>query len=54
MTGTVEKAVAEIKQGRRYPVYLLYGDEFLAKEGARGLIGTLVAPERQSLSVEVV
>lgn len=50
----MEKAVAEIKQGRRYPVYLLHGDEFLAKEGAKGLIGTLVPPERQSLSVEVV
>ena len=54
MTGTVEKAVAEIKQGRRYPVYLLHGDEFLAKEGAKGIIGMLVPPERQSLSVEVV
>ncbi len=54
MTGTVEKAVAELKQGRRYPVYLLHGDEFLAKEGAKGIIGTLVPPERQSLSVEVV
>jgi len=54
MTGTVEKAVAEIKQGRRYPVYLLHGDEFLAKEGAKGIIGMLVPPEQQSLSVEVV
>jgi len=54
MTGTVAKAIAEVEQGRRYPVYLLYGDEFLAKEGAKGIIGTLVPPERQSLSVEVV
>lgn len=54
MTGSVEKAVAEIKQGRRYPVYLLTGDEFLAKDGARAIIGALVPPEQQSLSVEVV
>ena len=54
MTGSVEKAVAEIKQGRRYPVYLLYGDEFLGKDGARAIIGALVPPEQHSLSVEVV
>jgi DNA polymerase-3 subunit delta len=54
MTGSVEKAVAEIKQGRRHPVYLLTGDEFLAKDGARAIIGALVPPEQQSLSVEVV
>lgn len=54
MTGTVEKAVVEIKQGRRYPVYLLTGDEFLAKDGAKAIIGALVPPEQQSLSVEVV
>ena len=54
MTGTVEKAVAEIKQGRRHPVYLLTGDEFLAKDGAKAIIGALVPPEQQSLSVEVV
>jgi DNA polymerase-3 subunit delta len=54
MTGSVEKAVAEITQGKRYPVYLLTGDEFLAKDGARAIIGALVPPEQQSLSVEVV
>jgi len=54
MTGTVEKAVAEIKQGRMHPVYLLHGDEFLAKDGAKAFIGALVPAEQQSLSVEVV
>ena len=54
MTGTVEKAVAEIKQGRRHPVYLLTGDEFLAKDGAKAIIGALVPSEQQSLCVEVV
>lgn len=54
MTGTVEKAIAEIKQGRQYPVYLLHGDEYLAKEGAKAIIGALVPREQQSLSVEVM
>ena len=54
MIGTVEKAVAEIKQGRRHPVYLLTGDEFLAKDGAKAIIGALVPSEQQSLCVEVV
>jgi DNA polymerase-3 subunit delta len=46
--------MAEIRQGRRYPVYLLHGDEFLAKDGAKGIIGALVPPEQVPLSVEVV
>ena len=54
MTGTVEKAVAEITRGRRSPVYLLHGDEFLAKEGAKAILEALVPPGRQALSVEVV
>lgn len=54
MTGTVEKAIAEIKQGRQFPVYLLHGDEFLAKEGARAIVEVLVPPDQQSLGVEVV
>jgi len=54
MTGKVEKAVAEINRGRRFPVYLLHGDEFLAKEGAKAIIEALVPPDQQSLSVEVV
>ncbi len=54
MTGTVEKAVAAIRQGRRHPIYLLHGDEFLAKEGARAIVDALVPAERQALGVEVV
>ncbi len=54
MTGTVEKAVTEIKRGKRYPVYLLHGDEFLAKAGARAIVDALVPPARQSLNVETV
>lgn len=54
MRGTVEKAISEIKQGRRFPVYLLHGDEFLAKEGAKAIVESLVPPVERSLSVEVV
>jgi len=54
MTGTVGKAVAEIARGRRSPVYLLHGDEFVAKQGAKAIVNALVPPEQQSLSVEVV
>lgn len=54
MTGTVEKALADIRQGSRHPVYLLYGEEFEAKEAAKAIVAALVPPEQQSLSVEVV
>jgi len=54
MTGTLEKALAEIKRGKRSPVYLLHGDEFLAKSGARAIIDELVPPAQRSLSVETV
>ena len=54
MTGTVAEAVAEIKQGRRFPVYLLHGDEFVAKAGARAIVEALVPPDHRSLSVEVI
>jgi DNA polymerase-3 subunit delta len=54
MTGPVEKAVADINQGRRYPVYLLHGDEFLAKEGAKAVVEALVPPDERLLSVEAI
>lgn len=54
MIGTVEKALAEIGQGKSYPVYLLHGDEFLAKDGAKAITGALVPREQQSLNVETV
>ena len=54
MIGTVERALAEIQRGRRHPVYLLHGDEYLAKAGAKAIVDALVPPDRQALSVEVV
>ena len=54
MTGNVERALAEIRRGRRHPVYLLHGDEYLAKSGAKAIVDALVPPEQQALSVEFV
>jgi DNA polymerase-3 subunit delta len=54
MTGTLQAAVAEIKEGRRSGVYLLHGDESVAKEGARAIVNALVPADRQSFCVEVV
>jgi len=54
MTGTVQEAVAEIARGRRSAVYLLHGDECVAKEGAKAIVDALVPSGHQSLSVEVV
>jgi DNA polymerase III delta subunit len=54
MIGTIERAVSEIQRGRRYPVYLLHGDEFLAKGGAKRILDALVPLEQQSLAVEVI
>ncbi len=54
MTQAAEKAVKEIWKGRRSPVYLLHGDEFLAKEGAKAIVEALVPRDQQSLSVETI
>jgi DNA polymerase III subunit delta len=54
MTGSIERAVAEIPQGKRYPVYLLHGDEFLTRGEAKTLIDALVPPGQAAWSVETV
>ncbi len=54
MTGTIEKAVAEIRSGKRHRVYLLHGDEFLARTGAKALVDALVPAAQQALCVETV
>ena len=54
MTGTIDKVVEGIRKGTRAPVYLLHGDELLAREGAKAILDTLVPVERQTLSVEVI
>jgi len=54
MTGTIDKVLDAIRKGDRASVYLLYGDELLAREGAKAIVDAMVPPEHQSLSVEVV
>jgi DNA polymerase-3 subunit delta len=54
MTGTIEKVLAEIRKGARSSVYLLFGDELLAREGAKAIVDVLVPTAKQTLSVEVV
>ncbi len=54
MKGGVEGAVAAIRKGARAPIYLLHGDEYLAKEGAKAIVAALVRPGQESLSVETL
>ncbi|HEX7629557.1 MAG TPA: hypothetical protein VF431_04370, partial [Candidatus Methylomirabilis sp.] len=54
MPGLIDKVVADIQKGARSPVYLLYGDELLTREGAKAIVDALVPALHQPLSVEVV
>jgi len=54
MSGAIDKVVAEIARGHRKPVYLLHGDEWLTRTGAKAIVEALVPPAHQALSVEVV
>jgi len=54
MTDAVGKIVADIQRGKRAGVYLLVGDEFLAREGAQAIVDALVPKANQQLSVETV
>lgn len=54
MTAAVGKAVEEIRRGKRSPVYLLHGDEFLVREGARALVEALLPPEERTLGLETI
>ena len=54
MTGPIDKIVADVRRGARPPVYLLYGDELLAREGAKAIVDALVPEAHRPLSVEVV
>ena len=54
MSAAVDKVIAEIRQGKCAPVYLLHGDEFLTREGAKRLVDALVPTDRQAFSVETI
>jgi DNA polymerase-3 subunit delta len=51
---TIDRAVAEARQGQPSQVYLLHGDEYLTREGAKALIDVLVPAANQCMSVEVL
>ena len=54
MTDAVGRIVADMQRGKRAGVYLLVGDEFLARQGAQAIVDALVPKAHQSLSVEAV
>jgi DNA polymerase-3 subunit delta len=54
MTDPVAGIVTDIRRGRRAGVYLLVGDEFLARAGAQAIVDALVPKAHQPLSVETV
>ena len=54
MIGMIDKVVAGIRRGTRASVYLLHGDELLAREGAKAIVDALVPAEHQVLNVEVI
>ena len=54
MTRTPDSVVKEITKGTWVPVYLLFGDELLARQGVQKIVDALVPTEQQALSVEVL
>ena len=54
MGGLIDKVVADIRRGTPASVYLLHGDELVAREGARAIVDALVPADRQALSVETI
>ncbi|HID30320.1 MAG TPA: DNA polymerase III subunit delta [Desulfobacterales bacterium] len=48
------KLLAEAREGRVFPVYLFYGDEFLYKSGFKSLLDVLVSPDHQGLNYEAI
>jgi DNA polymerase-3 subunit delta len=46
--------LAGIKGGSTYPVYLLYGDEFLYKSAFKSVLDAMVPPHHQDLNYEAI
>jgi DNA polymerase-3 subunit delta len=44
----------DIQQGKRFPVFLFFGDEYLISEAVSGLVNLLVTDEQQRASLVVV
>lgn len=50
MSDAVEDALAEIKAGKARPLYLVAGEEFLARRAAEAICDALVPPARRDLN----
>ncbi|HTU03694.1 MAG TPA: hypothetical protein VMG58_17810, partial [Candidatus Sulfotelmatobacter sp.] len=53
-TVTLERALSEIERGKAAGLYLLHGDEYLAREGAKALVERLVPEDKRAMNVEVL
>jgi DNA polymerase-3 subunit delta len=51
---TLDRALAEIGRGKPAPVYLLHGDEYLAREGVKALVEALVPEADRPMNVGVL
>jgi DNA polymerase-3 subunit delta len=52
MSDVLETALEEIKAGKARPLYLVAGEEFLARRAAEAICDALVPPERRALNFE--
>lgn len=50
MADALDQAIAEIRAGKPRPLYLVWGEEFLARRAAEALCDALVPPERRDLN----
>lgn len=50
MADALEAALAEIRQGKAKPLYLVHGEEFLARRAAEAICDELVPPARRDLN----
>ena len=50
----IENLFNELRQSKRAPVYLLFGEEYLAKKAASRLVDLLMSDERKGFSLQVV
>ena len=53
-TVTLAKALSEIERGKPASLYLLHGDEYLAREGAKALVERLVPEDKRAMNVEAL
>jgi len=54
MTRTADAVAQEIAKGKRLPVYLLFGDELLTRQGAQKLVNQLIPEAEQTFGVEML